>query len=81
MGRMGLTEYLKEAVKLEGSDIFIIPGSVVTVKVKGKLTPLSEQRLKPADTEQLVREMYEMSGRNMDLLYDNGDDDFSFAKA
>ena len=76
---MELTECLREAVEREGSDIFIIPGSVMTVKVKGKLVPLTDEKLMPADTERLVAEMYAMNGRDMKLLYENGDDDFSFA--
>ena len=76
---MELKEYLKKAVEMEGSDIFIVPGSVMTVKVRGKLVALSDERLLPADTERLVGEMYAMTNRNMDLLYRDGDDDFSFA--
>ena len=76
---MELKEMLREAVRLEGSDIFIIPGSVMTVKVKGRLVPLSEGRLSPSDTDRLVGEMYEMAGRDPGLLMQQGDDDFSFA--
>ena len=76
---MGLREYLEKAVSIEGSDIFIIPGSVMTVKVKGKLVPLSEKKLLPADTEELVTEMYDMAHREVRLLDLEGDDDFSFA--
>ena len=79
MGRMGLIECLKQAVEMEGSDIFIIPNSVMTVKVKGRLVGLTEEKLKFSDTEQLVREMYQMARRDMNLLYQEGDDDFSFA--
>ena len=55
---MELKECLQQAVSLNGSDIFIIPGSVMTVKVKGKLVPLTQERLMPADTQKLVEEIW-----------------------
>lgn len=76
---MELIECLREAVRLGGSDIFIIPGSVMTVKVKGQLVPLSSERLLPADTQKLVEEIYGMAQRSTGILFENGDDDFSFA--
>lgn len=79
MGRMELKECLQEAVRLGGSDIFIIPGSVMTVKVKGQLVALTQERLMPADTQKLVEEMYALANRDTQLLFAAGDDDFSFS--
>ena len=76
---MELKECLQQAVSLNGSDIFIIPGSVMTVKVKGKLVPLTQERLMPADTQKLVEEMYTIANRDTQLLFAGGDDDFSFS--
>ena len=76
---MGLVEMLHRAVELNGSDIFIIPGSGVTVKINSKMISLSEGKLVPKDTEELVREMYGLAHRNFSLLEEEGDDDFSFA--
>ena len=76
---MGLVEMLHRAVDLGGSDIFIIPGSGVTVKINSRMMPLSEGKLSPKETEELVREMYELAHRDYSLLEHEGDDDFSFA--
>ena len=76
---MGLVEMLHRAVELGGSDIFVIPGSEVTVKINNDMVPLHEGRLLPKDTEALVHTMYEMAHRDYSLLEKEGDDDFSFA--
>ena len=75
---MELTELLKKAVELGGSDLFIVPGSGVMVKVNNEMDPLTD-RLLPADTETLVRGMYGLARRDFDHLIKEGDDDFSFA--
>jgi len=76
---MELVELLRKAVELEGSDIFIVPGSQVQVKVKGTLRPLTEEKVFPADTVELINAMYTMAARDPALLQKEGDDDFSFA--
>ncbi len=76
---MELTEYLRKAVDLGGSDIFIIPGAGLSVKVNSTMQKLTETRLSPKDTEELVRAMYELAHRDFDILTAEGDDDFSFA--
>ena len=74
-----MVEMLQRAVEMGGSDIFIIPGSCVTVKVQNNFVKLTEDRVLPADTERLVRQMYELAHRDYALLDREGDDDFSFA--
>ena len=73
---MGLVDLLRKAVALGGSDIFIVPGSGVMVKVNSSMQQLSEGRLLPADTEELVRSMYDLANRDFDHLERDGDDDF-----
>ena len=75
---MELKEFLKKAYELNGSDIFIVPGAKVTCKVKGEMVPLSENNVMPGDTEQLIREAYDLARRDISLLKRDGDDDFSF---
>ena len=70
---------LKSAVSMGGSDIFIVPGAEVTVRIENDMRHLSEGRMLPADTEKLVAEMYRLAHRDMAHLDENGDDDFSFA--
>ena len=74
-----LTELLKKAYDMKGSDVFIVPGAQVTCKVKGEMIPLSEEIVKPDGTEALIREAYQLAGRDIALLRAEGDDDFSFA--
>ncbi|MBR2570696.1 MAG: PilT/PilU family type 4a pilus ATPase [Clostridia bacterium] len=74
-----MIELLRKAVEMEGSDVFIVPGAKVAVKVHSELADLTEERMAPADTERLVREIYQLAGRDFALLDEAGDDDFSFA--
>lgn len=76
---MELQEYLQKAVEAEASDLFIITGTPVSVKCKGRMQKLSEDRVMPDDARSLITAMYEKAGRDMDLLLECGDDDFSFA--
>lgn len=76
---MELRTILEQALKLGGSDIFIVPGSTVEVKVRGSFVPVTENRLLPQDTDALIREAYAMAGRDMALIDRSGDDDFSFS--
>ena len=76
---MEIVELLRKAVSMRGSDIFIVPGAAVTVKVNNDMQPLSEGKLSPAMTEELVRKMYELAHREYGILSREGDDDFSFA--
>ena len=75
---MELKLLLKKAYDLGGSDVFIVPGAKVTCKVKGEMVALTEEPARPADTEALIREAYELARRDIDLLRRDGDDDFSF---
>ena len=53
---MELTQILQKALEIGGSDIFLIPGSSATAKVKGHLVQLTEEKLLPADTADMIRE-------------------------
>lgn len=76
---MELRGFLRCAVERGGSDVFIIPGSHVTLKVEGRLEQISQQRLTPAETEALIGQAMTLAGRTQDALRESGDDDFSFA--
>ena len=76
---MELTELLKKAVSMEAADVFIIPGANVTAKIESEMLPLSDERMMPADTEALIRGMYDLAQRDYGILEREGDDDFSFA--
>jgi twitching motility protein PilT len=72
-------EYLLEAARSHASDIFIIAGRPLCMKVDGKLHTYGEL-LKPVDTDRIIREIYVLSNnRNIEPLEKRGDDDFSFS--
>ena len=75
---MELIDLLRNAKEKGSSDVFIIPGSPVQAKVQGSLTPLTREKVMPAETERFIRQAYELAGRSMDCLQ-LGDDDFSFS--
>ena len=72
-----IKEILKTGLDQEGSDIFIIPGSPICLKREGEIYAITEDRMMPADSERLIRQIYDISGRDIDLLLHTGDDDFS----
>ena len=79
MTEQTIPEYLSYATANHASDIFIIAGRPLSFKIDGKLTAHGE-RLMPADTENLLRQIYQMANaRNFDHFLDTGDDDFSFS--
>lgn len=77
---MGLKEVLQKAVNEHASDIFIVAGGYLSYKVDGEIRPLNnEKKLMPAETEQLVDEIFQCANRTKKHYLDDGDDDFSFA--
>ena len=79
---MNLQECLQEAIAQEASDVFIIAGLPLSYRKNGVICRFSEEKLLPADTESVLTEIYSCAGnRDMQGLYENGDDDFSFAIA
>ena len=74
-----MKELLCKAVEMGGSDIFIMPGACVTVKVENDMIELSSDKLKPEDSKSLIEEMYKLAHRDISILDREGDDDFSFA--
>ena len=78
--RMKMIEILSDAVNRQASDIFLIAGLPLSVKSQGTLVHTGGEKLLPADTEALIREIYALAGnRPIDVLMETGDDDFSFA--
>lgn len=74
-----IPEYLSYATDNHASDIFIIAGRPLSVKIDGKLSSYGD-RLMPDDTSALIRQIYHMANeRNFDRFLESGDDDFSFS--
>ena len=77
---MNIEEFLTLATKEEASDLFIVAGLPLTMKVNGVMRRINEEKMMPQDTEKIIREIYEKAlDRDIDQLLKTGDDDFSFA--
>ncbi len=78
---MTLLDYLTEAAHSGASDLFLVTGAPVSIKVEGVLRPLEEERIVPSRGEALVKELYTLAQRSATAFLQTGDDDFSFSVA
>lgn len=80
---MKLEELLQAMVDANASDIFVIAGLPLTYQSGSQQIRSTDQALMPADTEVIVREIYNIAHRSIEpfLMSHNHDDDFSFAIA
>ncbi len=70
---------LQKAVQLGSSDVFVVPGAAVMAKVNNGMVELTGEKITPVRAEELIRQMYDLARRDINLLGIEGDDDFSFA--
>lgn len=77
---MDLIKILEQAIEEGASDVFIVAGLPVTFRKNGVICQVTDTKLFPSDTESLLTEIYEQAGqRDLGILNNSGDDDFSFA--
>ena len=76
---MEIEKYLEQAVASRASDLFIIAGGTVSMKLDGHLQSISQERLLPPRTKTLISEIYTLAERSMESYLEQGDDDFAFA--
>ena len=74
-----LMEYLTQAAHMGASDLFIVPGGAVSVKLDGQLLPIGEEKIMPPQGKELIREIYRLAERDITDFLQTGDDDFSFS--
>lgn len=74
-----ILHYLKQAVDLNVSDIFIVSGLPVAFKLNGTITPQNDEKIMPDTAMKLVGELYEIANRPIDIVLKDGDDDFSIS--
>ena len=74
-----LMTYLKYAVEHGASDLLIVAGGPVCVKLDGHIQSAGDERLLPPQTQSLLEEIYTAADRSMDGYLASGDDDFSFS--
>lgn len=74
-----IPEFLSLAAEKHASDIFIVAGRPLCMKIQGQLVNFGE-RLMPDTTNEMIHELYHLAGdRPIDQYIHNGDDDFSFS--
>ena len=78
---MELKPLLKDMIDAKASDIFVVAGLPLSYEANGVIHNLNNDMLKPADTQEVVRSIYELANRDFDamLANRNHDEDFSFA--
>ena len=76
-----MESFLKKAVEEKASDVFVIAGGPVSYKVEGQIKMMSEEKIFPDETRELITAVYEMANRSISKYEETGDDDFSFARA
>ena len=66
---MNIEEFLTLAAKEEASDLFIVAGLPLTMKVNGVMRRINEEKMMPQDTEKIIREIYKKAlDRDIDQL-------------
>ncbi len=77
---MDITDILKLAAEKKGSDIFVVPGAQISIKMDGSVSPMIASHIMPDEALALVKQVYTLAGdRDIAPLVQHGDDDFSFS--
>lgn len=63
---MELMRILQTAMQLSGSDIFILPGSRISMKINGAVVPILDDKVRPEDAFDPVNQVYATSERNLE---------------
>ncbi|MCI9566436.1 MAG: PilT/PilU family type 4a pilus ATPase [Lawsonibacter sp.] len=74
-----LLDYLRRAVEDQASDLFIVAGGPVCEKLDKRVQPISEGRVFPKETQELILGIYALAGRDPERFLRSGDDDFSIS--
>ncbi|MFA0814191.1 MAG: type IV pilus twitching motility protein PilT [Anaerofustis sp.] len=77
---MELITILESAVEKKASDIFIIPGAFLSMKVKGVILADESVRIMPEESEELIHQIFKADrDRDFEKFLISGDDDFSIS--
>lgn len=76
-----IREILKEAVTLNASDIFIVTGTPVSFKVFGNVMRCDDETVTPADSAQLMKELFLLAELDTEAEDLRREMDFSFSFA
>ena len=76
---MNALDFLTQTTSMGASDLFIVSGRPLSYKKGRKILQFDDERVMPAQTEALIREIYRLADRDISRFLRTGDDDFSFA--
>jgi len=77
---MDVVSILTEAAAKGASDVFIVAGLPLSLKINGIIQESDDGKLLPPQTNELIEGIYKLAGdRDITMLRNSGDDDFSFA--
>ena len=77
---MTIQDLVSIAMGKNASDIFIVAGCPLSIKVNNRLQRVDDVELKKEDTERIIDEIYALAvSHSRDTLNTRGDDDFSFS--
>lgn len=77
---ISIEQMLHEAIASNASDIFLVAGHPYAFKINGEIQAMSEERLMPKDTAELIQEIYRYATQNSYAEFlKKMDDDFSFS--
>ena len=76
---MEVEQILRMAAEKGASDIFIITGVPLSLKINRQIYRQDEQAFMPGDTERVILGLYSLAQRSPDRMLERGDDDFSFS--
>ena len=68
---------LRQAVDQRASDIFVIAGKELSIKLNGEILPISQEKTTPDDSAAIVEGLYSLAKRSRTIFDSTGDDDFS----
>ncbi len=74
-----IEDILRQAVQEGASDIFMIPGRPISMKIGGSIRCMNDEKIFPDAMDKLIEEIYTISRRPMKRVEETGDEDFSFA--
>jgi len=75
-----LEAILCESIEKFASDIYIVPGARIRMRIGLQFVDVTQERLSPQASEELLKGIYALTkGRPIERLIEQGDDDFSFS--
>ena len=74
---MDALTFLTETTNTGASDLFIVAGLPLSYKKNGSLVTMDTDKIMPAQSESMIREIYQLAdNRDINRFLETGDDDF-----